>query len=285
MRKLTSPLTPVKATLEKIIEMKPDNYLFEFSTKHNEFAGCMPGQFVELWIPGVGESAISVCSARNEERIQLLVRKVGRLTDGLYKAKIGDWVGLRGPYGRGFPVDKYEGKSLCMVAGGLGIAPIRSLWQYAVDNRAKFKKLVLIYGMRRADDILYHQELEDLTHSGDVHVWLATETPCLEKNGFYSVHGMVTDAIAAAALDSDFEAALCGPPIMYKYAIRELMKNGIKEEQIWVSLERHMKCGVGKCGHCYIGGHSTCQKGPVFNMTELLDEPEAIECERGWNHD
>lgn len=285
MKKLSSPLTPVKATLEKIIEMKPDNYLFEFTTKYNEFAGCMPGQFVELWIPGVGESAISVCSSRNEERIQLLVRKVGRLTDALYKMQVGGWVGLRGPYGRGFPVDKYEGRSLCMVAGGLGIAPIRSLWQYVIDHRDLFKKVVLIYGMRRSTDILYHEELEDLTKQNDIHVWLATETPSQEKDGFYSVHGMVTDAIAAANLSADFEAALCGPPVMYKYAIRELMKNGLKEENIWLSLERHMKCGVGKCGHCYIGGHSTCQSGPVFNMTELVNEPEAIECDHGCNHD
>src|SRR5579883_1606622 len=148
MNSLATPFLPCKAVIRSIIPMAQDNTLFEFRAASGEFNNCMPGQFVELWIPGVGECPISVCSGKVDGGLQLTVRRVGRVTNALFQMSEGDWVGLRGPYGNGFPVEKFKGKNLCMVAGGLGVAPMRSLWQYVLDHREDYGKLILIYGMR-----------------------------------------------------------------------------------------------------------------------------------------
>ncbi len=278
----TTPFMPVKAKLRAIVPMSQDNFLFEFSESTGSLSGCMPGQFVELWIPGVGECPISVCSGRVSETIQLMVRRVGRVTNALFQLQEGDWVGLRGPYGHGFPIDRYKGRDLCMIAGGLGIAPIRSLWQYALDHREEFGKLVLVYGMRHSDELLFRQEFKLLLRRRDIEVYLAAEDVMIcEWPPMAMQVGRVTDLIKMASIGESYEAAVCGPPVMYKYVVDELRKKNLSDEQIWLSLERHMKCGIGKCGHCFIGGRFTCKEGPVFQLSELGLMQEVIECGNG----
>lgn len=276
---MKSPLMPSLAKIINIVPMTVDNYLFEFSFSDDSFKNSEPGQFVELWIPGVGEAPISVCSSKVNDTIDLLIRRVGRVTNALYQLKEGDTVGLRGPYGTGFPLEGFLGCNLCLVAGGLGAAPIRSLWQHILNNREHFGKVILIYGMRHSQELLFRQEFKLLLRRHDIELYLAAEEidgPSLPPINMQV--GRVTDLIKKADLDASFQVAMCGPPIMYRYAIKELLTKGIKEEQMWLSLERHMKCGIGKCGHCVIGGLFTCKRGPVFNMSELKLVPEVIEC-------
>ena len=276
---MPSPLIPKPAKLINIVPMTVDNYLFEFSFDDENLKKTSPGQFVELWLPGVGESPISICSAKVNDTLDLLIRRVGRVTNSLYLLKEGSFVGLRGPYGTGFPVAELVGQNICLVAGGLGIAPIRSLWQYILNNRQDFKRVVLIYGMRHSDELLFRQEFKVLLRRHDFELYLAAEE--IDGPGQPAITmqaGRVTDLIRLSNLDESFRVAMCGPPIMYQYAIKELSKKNIGQAKMWLSLERHMKCGIGKCGHCVIGGTFTCKQGPVFNLSKLKLTPEVIEC-------
>ena len=274
-----NPFIPKKAVLRSIVPMAKDNYLFQFSESTGSLANCQPGQFVELWVPGVGECPISVCSGQVDGNIELMVRKSGRVTNALFQMREGEWLGIRGPYGQGFPLDKYKGKNICLIAGGLGVAPIRSLWQHILNYRDDFGELIVIYGMRHSDELLFREEFKWLLRRRDVSVYIAAEDvigPELPPMSFQL--GRVTDMIKAAGITADFQAAICGPPVMYQYAIKELFAKGVSNDNIWLSLERHMKCGIGKCGHCFVGGRFTCQAGPVFQMSSLELLPEVIEC-------
>ncbi|MBX9687988.1 MAG: FAD/NAD(P)-binding protein [Candidatus Obscuribacterales bacterium] len=279
---LKSPFLPQKSVIRSVVPMTHDNYLFEFRDSVGHFASCKPGQFVELWVPGVGEAPISVCSGSIDGNLQLLIRKVGRVTSALFDMQEGDWVGLRGPYGQGFPVEKYKGKDVCMVAGGLGVAPMRSLWQYILDHREDYGNLILIYGMRHSIDLLFRAEFKQLLRRHDIDVFIAAEEIVGPDLPPMSVQlGRVTDMVRLSAVDAGYEVAICGPPVMYKYVVQELEKKSVPDSRIWLSLERHMKCGIGKCGHCFIGGEFTCKEGPVFQLSELRMLPEVIECEGG----
>lgn len=273
-----TPFMPVRAILRSIVPMTQDNHLFEFSVPEGQLAECQPGQFVELWIPGVGECPISICCGRSDEYFQLLVRKVGRVTSALFQMQEGGWVGLRGPYGQGFPVEHYRGKNLCLVAGGLGVAPIRSLWQYVLDRREEFGRIVLVYGMRHSIDLLFRQEMQVLLRRHDIDIFIAAEDIIGPELPPVAVQlGRVTDMIDLSAIGPNFQVAMCGPPVMYKYVIQHLHMKGIADTNIWLSLERHMKCGIGKCGHCIVGGKFACRQGPVFQLTELKLLPEIVE--------
>lgn len=277
--KLPMPFMPVKATIRAITPMAHDNRLFQFNITNGELANSLPGQFFQLWVPGVGESPISVCSGHEGRTIELTVRNVGRVTSALFEMTEGDWVGLRGPYGNGFPMQTLEGKDICLIAGGLGIAPLRSVWQYLLDHRERYGRIILIYGMRHSDDLLFRQEFKLLLRRRDLEVFIAAEEIMGPELPPVSVQlGRVTDMISRANISDNFEVVVCGPPVMYKYVIGELKKKNVPESSIWLSLERHMKCGIGKCGHCFIGGALTCKAGPVFNLCDLRLLTEVIEC-------
>lgn len=276
----TTPFMPTKAVIRSIVPMSLDNHLFEFRIEEpSSLSACAPGQFVQLWIPGAGEAPISVCSGSVDGGLELCVRKAGRVTGALFNMIEGDWVGLRGPYGVGFPVEDYKGKDIVLIAGGLGVAPIRSLWQYILDHREEFGKLILIYGMRHSQMLLFRQEFKLLLRRRDMQVYIAAEElvgPDLPTVSWQL--GRVTDMIKLADIDDRFLAAICGPPVMYKFVISELLNKGLKQNNIWLSLERHMKCAIGKCGHCFVGGSFTCREGPVFRMDTLRFLPEVVEC-------
>jgi sulfhydrogenase subunit gamma (sulfur reductase) len=279
----TSPYMPERAILRNITPLTQDNHLFEFSlSEKSELKKCRPGQFVQLWLPGVGECPISVCSADINDRLELCVRRVGRVTNALFQLQEGAWVGIRGPFGNGFPVEKLAGRNVCMIAGGLGVAPIRSVWQWLLQRRELVGEITLIYGMRHSIDLLFRQEIKLLMRRPDLSVFVAAEEivgPDLPP--IATQLGRVTDMIRLASLDDTYEFLVCGPPIMYKFVISELKKKGIADERIWLSLERHMKCGVGKCGHCFIGGKFCCKQGPVFNLSEMRFMQEVVECANG----
>lgn len=275
----STPFMPSRAVLREIIPMTDENHLFKFSVDPRDLPEREPGRFVQVWVPGVGECPISLCSDRNDDVLELCIRRVGRVTDAIFKLKEGDWVGVRGPFGHGFPVDQLKGRDLVLVAGGLGIAPIRSLLEYVLRRREHFGKVILIYGMRHSIDLLFRHEMKVLLLRSDIDVFVgAEEIVGPELPDIKSQLGRVTDMLRLADISESFEAAVCGPPVMYPAVIRELKAKGIAESSIWLSLERHMKCGIGKCGHCFISGQFACKQGPVFNLSELRFLPEAAEC-------
>ncbi len=275
----TSPFIPSKGIIRSITELSADNHLFEVQVEDQAIIEhCKPGQFFQIYVPGSGEAPISISALSRKNCLEFCVRKVGRVTSALFQLKEGDWMGLRGPFGNGFPVDEMKGKNLILVAGGLGVAPLRSLWHYILDNRKEFKKIVLVYGMRHSEDLLFRQEFKQLIQRHDIELSIAAEDINGPESSIHFQLGRVTDSVKQSHFDETFVAALCGPPIMYDYVIQELKAKGLDDKNIWLSLERQMKCGVGKCGHCSIGGHFACIEGPVFSLAQLNFMREVSEC-------
>lgn len=234
-----------------------------------------PGQFVMVSIPGVGEAPISISSSPTKRSsFELVVRKVGRVTAAMHALEAGDMLGIRGPYGRGFPVQILEGNDLLFVAGGLGIVPLRSLINFVIDNRRDFGKVTILLGCKTPKDMLFGDEVSEWGQRLDVNFNCTVDKGAPDWKGNI---GLITSLIPGITLDVERTfAVVVGPPIMYKFVIVELLKKQIPEQQIIVSLERHMKCGVGKCGHCQIEELYCCQDGPVFSYNEVKDKEEAF---------
>ncbi|GAH23324.1 unnamed protein product, partial [marine sediment metagenome] len=223
-----------------------------------------PGQFVELSLIGTGEAPISISSSPTRpEVIDLCVRKIGRVTEALFRLPLNSLVGLRGPYGNGFPVAEMEKNNLLIIAGGLGMAPLRSLLWYALDNRSKFKEIILMFGAKISEEMLFKYELLSLLDRTDMKCLLTVDK---DEEGIWPAQvGVVTKLFDAVEVDPEITyAAVCGPPIMYKFVLRKLLERNFPKDRILMSLERRMKCGVGKCGHCSIGYKYTCIDGPIF---------------------
>ncbi|MGL5056567.1 MAG: anaerobic sulfite reductase subunit AsrB [Fusobacteriaceae bacterium] len=231
----------------------------------------LPGQFIQVSLPKVGEAPISIAGFNHEEGwIEFLIRKVGRVTDVLFQLVPGDNMFLRGAYGNSFPMEEYQGKNLIIVAGGSGTAPIRPLIQkFVKDNDTS---LDLLFGFKDTDSILFKNEMMHWRHQTSM--ILTVDKGCGIDG---ECVGMVTEYIPHMKLVEDFsklEVVIVGPPMMMKYSALEFLKLGIPEEKIWVSFERNMSCAVGKCGHCKIDETYICLEGPIFNYKKaktLLD--------------
>ncbi len=223
-----------------------------------------PGQFVQVSLFGVGEAPISICSSPTRfDSFELCVRKAGRFTEALHQLKVGDEVGIRGPFGVGFPVVPLEGNDVLLIAGGLGIAPLRSLINYIIVNRRDFGKVDILLGCRDPESMLFSGELAYWDKRIDINFNCSIDREAPDWHGNV---GLITALIPGVTLDPQKTFAIaCGPPVMYRFVVDELLKKGIPESHIYLSLERHMKCGLGKCGHCQIHDVYCCQDGPVFN--------------------
>jgi sulfhydrogenase subunit gamma (sulfur reductase) len=231
-----------------------------------------PGQFMMLSLFGTGEAPFSITSSPTRKGIiEFAIRKVGKITDKIFTLKDGDLVGLRGPFGNGFPVEKMEGEGLIIVAGGLGAAPLRSLLLYALDNRELFKRVIFIYGCRNMDEMLYKPDFMEMLNSDQVELFLTVDRGNQGYEGKVS-EGLVTGLISKLEnIDPDSTVAVvCGPPVMYKFVVDELLKFNLRKNNIFLSLDRRMKCGIGKCGHCSIDYIYTCIEGPVFSYWDVL---------------
>ncbi len=273
-----NPYQPRSARIVRITPLVKDNVLFQFRFEDEEFSrefSYKPGQFVELSIFGVGECPISISSSPTRKGfLELCVRRAGRVTNALYQLKENDLVGIRGPYGNGFPVAAMENKNLLLIAGGLGMAPIRSLLNYALDNRSDFHDVILMYGARDPGEVLFRNELETIRHRDDIKCLLTVDEASSEWDGYT---GVVTELFKEVKLDAAATyAAVCGPPIVYKFVLKELLAQGFSKNHILMSLERKMKCGVGKCGHCSIGYKYTCIDGPIFTYWDAMNLRELI---------
>ena len=224
------------------------------------------GQFFQLSIPKVGEAPISV-SGKGEGFVEFTIRKIGRLTQGIFGLQPGDTLFMRGPYGNPFPIDRFKGKDLLVICGGTGMAPVKTLLNHFYDHPDEAKSVHLIAGFKDINCVLFTDELEKF--KGKFHV-----IPTLDNSsapGFET--GMVTAHIGKIPISEfeDYNVVIVGPPVMMRFAALECMKNGVPEEKIWVSFERRMSCAVGKCGHCKINETYVCLEGPVFNYSRAKD--------------
>ncbi|MEG1561752.1 MAG: FAD/NAD(P)-binding protein, partial [Raoultibacter sp.] len=239
-----NPYRPWPARITSITELTATEKLFEFrliDERIRESFRHSPGQFVEVSIFGVGEAPISISGSPSKQGfIELCVRRAGEVTDVLHKMQCGDIVGLRGPFGRGFPFEEMKGHDILCVAGGLGIAPLRSLINNIHDERSEFGKVTIIYGSKNPDEVMFRKQFEMWRHRKDFDLYLTVDEPDATWDGEV---GLVTKPFAALDLDAtNTYGAICGPPVMYRFVIDEMRKKGISYDHIYVSFERHMKC-------------------------------------------
>jgi sulfite reductase subunit B len=234
-----------------------------------------PGQFVEVWAFGAGEAPISISSKpSNANTFTITVRKVGEVTSRLHEMKKGDLIGIRGPFGKAWPIEKAKGKDLTIIVGGIGIAPLRGVIKMALQDQKMCNHLTLLYGARSPRDIVFREELEEWKEASNITVHVTVD----EGNGRWKGNvGLITTLFDKIDLDPENNMVLmCGPPIMMFFVTKNLREMGFKEEDIYVSLERHMRCGVGKCGHCNIGKYYVCKDGPVFAYSMVKKIPEVF---------
>ena len=229
----------------------------------------MPGQCAMLSIPGVGEAMFSITSSpTNTEYMEFSIKKCGCLTSWLHAMDVGQQITIRGPYGRHFPVeDELKGKDLLFVAGGVGLAPLRSVINYVRAKRENYGKIMIVYGSRSKDDLLdYHEILDEWMKDEGVDVELTIDRP---QEGWDGHVGFVPNYVKELGFDTNKTALLCGPPIMIKFCLASLIEMGFSKEQVYTTLELRMKCGIGKCGRCNIGSKYVCKDGPVFRFDQL----------------
>ncbi|HOJ16580.1 MAG: FAD/NAD(P)-binding protein [Caldisericia bacterium] len=269
--------TPVTATIKSVRNLTELEKLFEIELPQGRL-GHKPGQFVQVEVFGVGEAPISVTSPpnRKENTFELCVRKVGNVTQALHSLNSGAKLGIRGPYGTYFNADKMKGKSLLFVAGGIGYAPLRSLINFVTseEERSNYKDITILYGVKTPKDFLFRDEVEELKKRTDIKFLDTVDKGDETWKGHV---GVITTLFADLEIDAENTiTVICGPPVMYKFTLLECRVKRIPDTNIIMSLERKMKCGVGKCGHCQINGLYCCQDGPVFEYPTIKELEEAL---------
>ena len=234
----------------------------------------IPGQCARLSIPGVGEAMFSITSSpTNEEYMEFSIKKCGCLTSWLHQMEVGQEITIRGPYGNGFPVESaFKGKDLLFVAGGIGLAPLRSVINYVRAHRENYGKVDIVYGSRSADDLVDYKEIiDEWMNEPDFNVWLTIDR---EQEGWDGHVGFVPNYVKELGFDTNKTVIICGPPIMIKFTLAGLMELGFNKTQVFTTMELRMKCGVGKCGRCNIGSKYVCKDGPVFRCDQLDELPD-----------
>ena len=273
---MTSVYKPEMARLAKVEQMTSTERLFTVELPDGRSLGQDPGQFVMVSVLGVGEAPISITSSpsRSNGAFELCVRKVGDVTNALHGMQAGDWVGVRGPFGSGFPIEKMRGKDILFAPGGLGLPPLRSLINQVLDERGAFGRVIILCGAKRPQELLFRDELAEWVARDDVECLITVDRGDDTWDGRV---GVITTLFRHININPrNTVAATVGPPIMYRFVLMELLGKGIPESQIYLSLERRMKCGVGKCGHCQINEHYCCQEGPVFTYAQIKGVEEAL---------
>lgn len=235
-----------------------------------------PGQCAMISLPGIGEGMFSITSSpTNDEYMEFEIKKCGCLTTWLHMIEPGQEITIRGPYGNGFPVDDaFVGRDLLIIAGGVGLAPVRSVINYCRHFRNRYGKIDIVYGSRSKDDLAFYEEIISEwmnPDEKDVKVHLTIDR---EQEGWDGHVGFVPNFVKELAFDTNKTVIMCGPPVMIKFTLAGLKELGFDETQIYTTMELRMKCGVGKCGRCNIGSKYVCKDGPVFRMDELSELPD-----------
>lgn len=276
-----NPYQTHKCRLLRVYDLTENDKLFLFrfeDEKNAQKFRFTPGQFVEISLSGLGEVPISLCSsAIRIGFFELCIRKVGRVTEKAHKLLPGDLVGIRGPYGNGFPMEKFRDRDLLLVAAGLGMAPLRSIFLYALDNRWKFGNISIINSSKYGKTLLFRKELEAMRDIAEAEQIQIIQTTTRDEN-WEGLKGRASQHLNKVNIDTkECTVALCGPPKMYKFMFDQMIERGYDPRRIFVTLERRMKCGTGKCGHCNIGNAASwkyvCKDGPVFDYYDIISTP------------
>jgi sulfite reductase subunit B len=267
---------PTLTRITAVRDLTDYEKLFTLELPHHYSLGHRPGQFVEVSVLGVGEAPISISSSpsRSNGVFELCIRRAGSVTNAIHGLHTGQCVGIRGPFGRGFPFERFRGKDLLFAPGGLGLAPLRSLINEVLDDRARYGRVTILYGARTPADLLFQDELAEWAARGDVDVRVTVDRPDESWDGNVGVITTLFKNVQIHARNT--VAIVVGPPVMYRFVLMELLGKGIAEGNIWFSFERRMKCGVGKCGHCQLQHIYTCQDGPSFSYADIKHLEEAL---------
>ncbi len=260
--------SPIKAKITKIIEETPSIKTFVLETER-EFS-FSTGQFVELTYPGVGEAPFTPSSSPlRKDEFEVTIMRVGRVTNLFHNAKVGDVLGLRGPYGKGYPVSEFKNKEILIVGGGVGLAPLRSLIFTLFSQINEFKKIIICYGARTPDDIVYKYQIHEWPKKKNVQLRLTVDRGDAEWKGNTGVVTTILDDLPIKIKEAI--SVVCGPPIMMKFTTLKLLELGFLSSNIYLSMEKNMSCGLGKCGHCRLGKYYVCKDGPVFKFEDIKD--------------
>jgi sulfhydrogenase subunit gamma (sulfur reductase) len=267
---------PEVALLIQKKKITPLDSFFEFELNDRSL-GHLPGQFAEISIPGIGEAPISISSPPSDSnRFEMVIRNVGSVTNAVHSLEIGGQVGLRGPFGTSFPMNNLKGKNLLFITGGIGLVPARSAILYAFQHRNDYNEITILFGCKDPGQRLFADEIEAWKKRDDI---TFRETVDQDPTGEWSGHvGVITTLLPQLENVNPLQtyAIIVGPPVMYKYVIMNLHDMEFSDQHIIVSLERRMKCGVGKCGHCQMDNIYVCQDGPVFYYEDIKHLKEAI---------
>lgn len=273
-----NPYLPIPVKVESTYFESDDRSLktlkFSFlNSALREKFSFLPGQFIELSLPGRGESPFGIASSPHEELIKITVNKTGYVTKAIHELAEGDIVGIRGPLGNWYPISKFEGSNLAIISGGFAFTTLASLLDYILENYSdKLGKIYLIYGARNPGMLLYRDKLRRWSENSRLETYITVDN---RIEGWEGLSGFVPDIVERAEIDpKNTYSVICGPPIMIKLTIPKLLNKGIEKDHIYTSLERRMKCGIGKCGRCNIGKNFVCKDGPIFNYADLESLPE-----------
>lgn len=257
---------PFRSEIQEVIKHTHIEYTFRMNFKGD----VKPGQFFEVSIPKYGEAPISV-SGIGEDTVDLTIRRVGKVTNEIFENYVGDSFFMRGPYGNGFDVENYKGKQIVVIAGGTGLSPVKGVVDYFANRTEEAVSTTLIAGFKSPSDVLFKKDFDFWNEKIDVILTVDSA-----EEGYQGNVGMVTKYIPELEIKDPENTVFItvGPPIMIQFVVAEILKRGVEERNIWVSNERKMCCGIGKCGHCKIGSTYICLDGPVFNYVdgkELID--------------
>jgi NAD(P)H-flavin reductase len=268
-------LIPKLGVITEIRQDNPDIKTFRVvSPEGKKLFEHRPGQCAMLSIPGVGEAMFSITSSpTNTEFMEFSIKKCGCVTEWLHSAEVGQQVTIRGPYGNSFPVEtELKGKDLLFIAGGIALAPLRSVINYVRHFKDNYGKIDIVYGSRSKDDLVdYNEIIEEWMKDEQVNVYLTIDR---EQEGWDGHVGFVPNFVKELNFTTDKTVILCGTPIMIKFTLEGLKSLGFKETQIFTTLELRMKCGIGKCGRCNVGEKYVCKDGPVFRLDQLDELPD-----------
>lgn len=260
---LTNPYKPIIAKVTRVADETPS--IKTFTLVPEEKIEFKTGQFVQFTVPEVGEAPFTPSSSPFvKEEMDITIMKAGRVTEAIHSLKEEDVVGIRGPLGKGYPLEEFYEKEILILGGGVGMAPLRSLLLTFIAQKTKFKRIVLLYGARTPEDIVYKDQFAAWEQEGvEIHRSVDKGDDTWKERV-----GVVTVLFDEVKLDNEI-AIVCGPPIMMKFGTFKLLEIGYKPENIYLSMEKNMSCGIGKCGHCALGPYFVCKDGPVFKYSEI----------------
>jgi NAD(P)H-flavin reductase len=268
---------PESATIEEIKDEIRDVKTFYMSLDNKEVEKnfrIKSGQFIMCTVFGAGEFAVSLPASPENDRFHLTVRRVGSVTNALHQLKPGDKVGIRGPFGNGFPFDEIKGKNIVYVAGGIGLIPLRSSIVHVLQHKKEFGRVIVLHGARTPDDLMYKENLKEWQSFPGFETYITVDVGAPSWTGEVGFVHTLFDKVDLPIENT--VAFVCGPPVMFNTVIAELMKRGLRDDCIISTLERHMKCGIGKCQHCSIGRTLVCTDGPVYTYRQIKTLGEQI---------